>query len=126
MESRFGHDFSQVRIRNDARAGESARGLTSLAYTVGKDIAFADGQFQPETPVGRQLLAHELTHVVQQGGTTMPPSLHPRLTRDSGFSPAEAEARRIASEVDGPTPLGVSPLTVRHNVQTATLHRADP
>lgn len=128
MESRFGHDFSQVRIHNDARAGESARALTSLAYTVGRDIAFADGQFRPEAPIGRQLLAHELTHVVQQGGTTMPSLPHPQLTQDSALSLAEEEARRIATEVDGPTPTppGVSPLTVQHKVQTATLHRADP
>src|SRR5262249_27416156 len=65
MEPHFGYDFSLVRIHADSRAAESARSVNALAYTVGTDIAFAAGQFRPDTPMGRQLLAHELTHVVQ-------------------------------------------------------------
>ena len=126
MESRFGHDFSHVRIHNDERAGESARAIRSLAYTVGRDIAFAEGQFRPETPSGRRLLAHELTHVVQQGGAATPPSPHPRLAQDSAGSTAEEEARRVATEVDAPNHAEVGPFAVRHQVQTATLHRASP
>jgi Domain of unknown function (DUF4157) len=127
MEPRFGHDFSQVRVRNDAQAGESARALSALAYTVGTDIMFADGQFRPETSLGRQLLAHELTHVVQQGGTATARSPHPRLTQDSAFSAAEEEAGRIATDIEAPnTGRGVSPYTVRQKEQTATLRRADP
>ncbi|MCZ6619879.1 MAG: DUF4157 domain-containing protein [Gammaproteobacteria bacterium] len=67
MESRFGHDFSQVRVHTDAKATESAGELTARAYTAGRDIVFAAGQYAPKTTEGRQLLAHELTHVVQQG-----------------------------------------------------------
>ena len=69
MESRFGHDFSQVRVHTDSNAGESARSLDALAYTLGRDIVFGAGQYAPETPAGRGLLAHELTHVVQQSQT---------------------------------------------------------
>lgn len=68
FEPRFRHDFSKVRIHADARASESARSVNALAYTVGPRIAFAAGQYQPRSASGRKLLAHELTHVVQQHG----------------------------------------------------------
>ncbi|ABU58897.1 eCIS core domain-containing protein [Roseiflexus castenholzii] len=67
-EPRFGHDFSQVRIHADARAATVARSLDALAFTVGNDIAFAPGQYQPGSDEGRALLAHELTHTIQQTG----------------------------------------------------------
>jgi len=66
MEPRFGHDFSRVRVHTDSQAGESARSLEALAYTSGNDIVFSPGQYSPATTAGRKLLAHELTHVVQQ------------------------------------------------------------
>jgi hypothetical protein len=66
MEPRFGHDFSQVRVHTDSKAAESARDLNANSYTVGKNIVFGAGQFLPGTWMGWQLLAHELTHVVQQ------------------------------------------------------------
>lgn len=66
MEPRFGHDFSQVRVHTDARAAESARSVNALAYTVGRDVVFGTGQYAPGTGEGKRLLAHELTHVVQQ------------------------------------------------------------
>lgn len=67
MESRFGYDFSQVRIHADAKAVESAQAVNALAYTIGHDIFFGSGQYAPNTAGGRRLIAHELTHVVQQG-----------------------------------------------------------
>jgi len=69
MEERFGHDFGDVRIHRDARAAESARAVHAEAYTVGRDIVFNSAGFAPHTEMGRRLLAHELTHVVQQNGT---------------------------------------------------------
>jgi hypothetical protein len=68
MESRFGHDFSRVRIHADSRAAESARAVDALAFTVGNNIVFGAGEFAPSHPAGQRLLAHELTHVVQQQG----------------------------------------------------------
>jgi hypothetical protein len=65
LESRFGHDFSQVRIHDDAIAGQSAREAYASAYTVGNHVVFAPGAYHPSSSEGRQLLAHELTHVVQ-------------------------------------------------------------
>lgn len=69
MELRFGHDFSYVRVHTDAKAAESAQAVDALAYTVGRDIVFGAGQYTQGTRDGRRLLAHELTHVVQQSGT---------------------------------------------------------
>lgn len=68
MESRFGHDFGSVRIHADAQAAASAQSVGARAYTVGEDLVFNRGQYEPATPAGRHLLAHELAHVVQQGG----------------------------------------------------------
>ncbi|MDJ0679268.1 MAG: DUF4157 domain-containing protein [Xenococcaceae cyanobacterium MO_167.B52] len=67
MESRFGHDFSQVRVHTDPQA---AQDLNARAFTRRQDIYFGAGQYQPHTPGGQQLLAHELTHVVQQGSAS--------------------------------------------------------
>lgn len=66
MEPRFDHDFSNVRVHTDARAGQSAEAVNAQAYTVGSDVVFAPGQFQPATESGSAVLAHELSHVVQQ------------------------------------------------------------
>ncbi|MFP2924895.1 DUF4157 domain-containing protein [Pyxidicoccus sp. 3LG] len=68
FEPLFGHDFSRVRVHADGGADTSARAVQALAYTVGRDIVFRAGQYAPHTSSGRQLLAHELTHVVQQAG----------------------------------------------------------
>lgn len=68
MESRFGHDFSQVRIHNDTRSHESAQTVHAHAYTVGQEIVFASGKYNPHSQTGRHLLAHELSHTIQQRG----------------------------------------------------------
>ncbi|WP_460163876.1 eCIS core domain-containing protein [Pseudomonas sp. S2_F03] len=66
MESRFGSDFAAVRVHDDSAAGASARDVDAHAFTVGQDIVFGDGQYQPHSDSGRHLLAHELAHTVQQ------------------------------------------------------------
>ncbi|CAH1905567.1 conserved hypothetical protein [Candidatus Nitrotoga sp. HW29] len=68
MEQRFGHDFSQVRVHTDFAAKQSAQDINAHAYTVGHNIVFGAGKFAPESYEGRKLIAHELTHVVQQTG----------------------------------------------------------
>jgi hypothetical protein len=70
MESRFGYDFSKVRIHAGERAARSAASINALAYTVGNDIIFGDGQYRPSTLKGKALLAHELTHVIQHTSYT--------------------------------------------------------
>ena len=67
MEARFGHNFSRVRVHADAQSAESAVALNALAYTVGHDMVFGAGQYNPTSSQGKHLLAHELTHTIQQG-----------------------------------------------------------
>jgi outer membrane protein OmpA-like peptidoglycan-associated protein len=69
FEPRFGADFSQVRVHTDSRAAATASSIQAKAFTVGSNIAFGPGQYAPESHQGRQLLAHELTHVIQQNGS---------------------------------------------------------
>ncbi len=66
FEPKFGYDFSRVKIHNNAHSDSLNRSLNARAFTTGKDIFFRHGEYNPETSKGKQLLAHELTHVVQQ------------------------------------------------------------
>lgn len=66
FEPRFHQDFSDVRVHVDTVAAESARAVSATAFTVGRDVVFDSGKYQPHSTAGRELLAHELTHVVQQ------------------------------------------------------------
>ena len=84
FEPRFDHDFGDVRIHTDSPAAETARGMNAMAFTVGRDIAFAEGQYSPDSMEGRKLLAHELTHVIQQGGSVQrKPANHPANNEDT-------------------------------------------
>lgn len=73
MEPRFQADFSQVRIRRDAQAAQASRSLNAAAFTVGNQIWFAPGAWQPDSVSGRELIAHELTHTIQQGAARQAP-----------------------------------------------------
>ncbi|MGH3754327.1 MAG: DUF4157 domain-containing protein [Pseudonocardiaceae bacterium] len=66
MEGRLGHDFGDVRVHTDARAHDSARSVNAHAYTVGSNVVFQRDQYDPSSVDGKTMLAHELTHVVQQ------------------------------------------------------------
>jgi hypothetical protein len=98
MEPRFRHDFSNVRVHADSRAAASARAMNALAYTAGSQVVFDAGQYAPETFAGRKLLAHELTHTLQQvpsGPALMPASLQINEPNDVH----EREADRVAATV---------------------------
>lgn len=97
MEPRFGRDFSGVRVHADAQAAASAHAVAAHAYTVGRHIVFGAGGYAPVSRRGRELLAHELTHVVQQSGASgaLPAG---DLTVDPSPA-AEQEARAVASAV---------------------------
>jgi hypothetical protein len=83
FEPRFGQDFTGVRIHTGRRAQQAAGAIGARAYTLGRDIAFAAGQYDPQSPRGRHLLAHELTHVVQQqGGSGFGGTIRRRLAVD--------------------------------------------
>jgi hypothetical protein len=68
MENRFGRDFAGVRVHHDSKAAAAAQAIGARAFTTGNDIFFNSGEYQPNSSSGRQLIAHELTHTVQQGG----------------------------------------------------------
>jgi hypothetical protein len=76
-------DFSNVRVHTDAKAEASARAVGALAYTVGHHVVFGSGQHAPDGTPGRSLMAHELAHVVQQGGSAQQDGA-PRLQRQAG------------------------------------------
>lgn len=78
MEGRFGVDFADVRIHDDAGAASAAAGMRASAFTVGSDIVFGAGRFDPASPHGAHLLAHELAHVVQQRHARTPGRIHRR------------------------------------------------
>lgn len=92
MESRLGHDFSQVRVHTDASAAKSAQSLSASAYTAGDNIVFGPGQYQPLSDSGQRLLAHELTHVVQQrAGVDLPAGMGQKGDRYERHADAVAE-----------------------------------
>lgn len=109
MEPRLHHDFSQVRIHTGIEAASSARGLNAIAYTHGNNIAFAEGQYSPWTRSGQHLLAHELTHVVQQSRSNPRPQR--QIPVGGASDPSEHEANRIADAVVNGGRTEVRPLT---------------
>ncbi len=101
MEPRFGHSFADVRIHADGRAAESAAAVHAQAYTVGRDVVFGAGMYDPATVEGRRLLAHELAHVVQQQPAGAA-ALQPALEIGPADAPEEREADAAAREIAGP------------------------
>ena len=102
---RFGHDFSQVRVHAGSAAEQSSRDLNARAYTVGHSVVVGTGQYAPGTSEGRKLLAHELTHVVQQTGADgmnvdqsndkhdlSRMAIHPMIQRDLAIEPPRPAA----------------------------------
>jgi len=93
FEPRFGHDFSGVRLHTDGQAARAAKSINAQAFTVGQDVAFGAGQYSPGTRRGKELLAHELVHVVQQSSATASGS----FKVGAAGSAAEHEAATVAS-----------------------------
>ena len=103
MEPHFGHDFSGVRVHTGAEAGDSARAVNALAYTVGRDVVFGAGRYAPQTKAGLELLAHELTHVIHQGnrstGVKSPLAIDSRAELER-----EADANSVLAPVSAKSP----------------------
>jgi hypothetical protein len=95
MESAFGADFSGVRIHTDTRADGLSQSLSARAFTTGRDVFFRQGEYSPGTSSGRELLAHELTHVVQQNGH----GLQLKMTVSEPGDAHEVEADRVAQAI---------------------------
>lgn len=127
MESRFGQDFGEVRLHTDAQAAQSAQAVAAHAYTVGSHMVFGAGQYQPESTQGRHLLAHELTHVVQQSGQGA-------VQRVSAISrpndAAEWEAEAIADQILAGEPttdvIGAASLSLQRSSQSTVQTMEEP
>ena len=94
FESRFSHDFGQVRVHADAAADRSAKQHGALAYTFGRDIVFASGQYRPHTAAGDHLLAHELGHVIEQQRAGAP-SIQRQVAPAAQPASAQADIERF-------------------------------
>ncbi len=97
MEPRFGHDFSKVRVHTGARAAESAQAVSAVAYTVGQNLVFGAKSYALQSAAGRRVLAHELTHVVQQQGSGARSDAPLRIAPE--HDEAEREAERASEGV---------------------------
>ncbi len=100
FESRMGYDFGNVRLHTDGKAVQTARNLNARAYAVGTDIAFGQGEYAPGTTEGRRLMAHELTHVVQQGGAGLKEAPEQPAASAPEVEPDLAARETIARELD--------------------------
>ncbi len=120
MEQRFGHDFSQVRIHTGTMAQQSAQEINAHAYTTGNNIVFGPGQFSPGTRVGKHLLAHELTHVIQQSGAERVRVNKKRenIVHSTSFPVSSKEQKPVSSLEE--KKLTVTGLTPPHQLTQAT------
>lgn len=138
MEDRLGHDFSDVRVHADGQAAESARSVNAQAYTVGSDIVFQSGKYAPESDSGRRMLAHELTHVVQQrsgpvDGTAAPGGINISHPSDRFEQAAEHSADQVmaSAPATAATAAASAPAAVQRaeeeqeEVQTVPVQRAE-
>ena len=125
--TRFGHDFSQVRVHSDGTAAESARAVGALAYTVGNDIVFDSGQYAPQTTSGQRLLAHEMTHVLQQRVASSGRSTYSSLRIGAAGDAFEREAEMNAAAIAPAATHGFSNGEVRvsREPQKSTSYRED-
>jgi len=100
IEPRFGREFSNVRIHTDAVAANSADAIRARAYTAGNHLVFAAGQYAPGSTEGRTLLAHELTHVVQQNGAAVAVQRSPKKDDDES-TPSRPSDAKVTQKVEG-------------------------
>ena len=115
FETRFGHDFSQVRVHADHEAADGARAVQARAYTVGRNVVFGSGEYAPATMEGKHLLAHELVHVVQQG---FAPARRPAL-HDGGHLGSAARSTRVPINAP-PTPSPAAERIARQEKEPAS------
>jgi hypothetical protein len=98
MERAFSTDFAKVRIHTGSEAAKMSQGISAKAFTHGSDIYFNQGQYDPHSPAGKHLLAHELTHVVQQGDGVAPKLIQ---RKDNVSGPTTSGSKEIASNNAG-------------------------
>jgi hypothetical protein len=128
MEERIGFDFSPVRIHADGEAASAASSLNALAFTVGNRIFFDHGRYEPTTPAGQRLLAHELTHVAQQSEMGQTAAAQTKLVQracnSGGDCPWQKQPRRVRNDCANSGPLDesnfITDLAVDLSAQTVT------
>ncbi|WP_120285312.1 eCIS core domain-containing protein [Rhodococcus rhodochrous] len=131
MEARLGHDFGDVRIHDDSAAHESARSVNAHAYTVGNNVVFQRDKYDPETTDGRVMLAHELTHVVQQrsgpvDGTPTAGGISISDPSDRYEREAAANAERVAGSSSASIPpASAAPAAVQRTADTEEERQED-
>lgn len=111
MEGRLGHDFSDVRVHDDGAAHDSAKAVNAHAYTVGSNVVFQRDKYDPSSADGKVMLAHELTHVVQQrsgpvDGSSAPGGIKVSDPSDRFEREASANAEKAMA---APTPMAAGP-----------------
>jgi hypothetical protein len=122
IEEGLGHDFGDVRVHTDAKATESAKSLNAQAYTVGTDVVFQGDKYTPESSDGKRVLAHELTHVVQQksgpvDGTPAAGGISVSDPSDRFEQAAGANAERVMSSPSGSAESTSAPAAAQTSVQ---------
>jgi uncharacterized protein DUF4157 len=100
-ESRLGHDFSNVKVHTDVVAAKSAQSINALAYTSGNHVVFNDGQYSPTTESGQKLLAHELTHVVQQSKANSNSPVQLKAVDDAEHIPCRSSRPTAFADLQG-------------------------
>ncbi|KQC04772.1 MAG: hypothetical protein APR53_02885 [Methanoculleus sp. SDB] len=132
MESRFGYNFSKIRLHTDSRAAESARAIKAQAFTIGNDIGFNSGSYRPETMSGKRLIAHELTHIIQQDSSNLiiqrkPNSNYNIIKKNLSYgifdwAIREKEVRRVLKILDAFSEDELE-ITVHQMIRDGILHR---
>ena len=125
MEGRLGHDFSDVRVHDDGAAHESAKAVNAHAYTVGSNVVFQRDKYDPGSDAGKVMLAHELTHVVQQrsgpvDGSSVPGGIKVSDPSDRFEREAASTAERaMAAPAPAPLPMAGAAAPVQREVDEA-------
>ncbi|MET0463423.1 MAG: DUF4157 domain-containing protein [Chitinophagaceae bacterium] len=122
MGSHFDHDFSKVRVHTNAKAADSANAINASAYTVGNNIVFDEGKFAPEAETGKQLLTHELTHVIQQADA-FPDKTGLQIGKAGDLYEQEADsaASSVLSGKKPPTVSRLSSATIQRSIGSTLL-----
>src|SRR5947209_1543912 len=122
MESRLGADFGNVRVHTDSKAHESAKSVQAYAYTVGNDVVFQSDKYEPASESGKRMLAHELTHVVQQrsgpvAGTPAVGGIKISTPSDSFEQAAERSADHVMSSNQAAPVASAAPSSVQREAE---------
>ena len=118
MELRFGHAFQRVRIHSDDAASRSAESIDALAYTKGTHVVFRAGHYQPGTSTGAHLLAHELTHVVQQSADAAPNHVQRQKVPPAAGAVADPAPASADAAIAAPSAAPVADATVDRAIKT--------